>query len=217
MALPDGPGSFLIAADVVGARGAIESGSASKPHICRVIANWDGKQILGDIRGQYYDLLRLFERGGFPPASNYLFLGNYVDGGKQSLETICLCLAYKIKYPEKFFMLRGIHETAAMNRVCGFYDECKRRYSIGLWKSFINVMNCMPIAAIIDEDIMCMSGGLSPDLISMIQIRHILRPTDVSLTFRPNVLSGFGGCAAQISRLGTFPPTDISLANVTGP
>ncbi|KAL8755204.1 MAG: hypothetical protein Q9199_003812 [Rusavskia elegans] len=79
-------------------------------------------KILGDIRGQYYDLLRLFEiHGGFPPASNYLFLGNYVDGGKQSLETICLCLAYKIKYPEKFFMLRGIHETAAMNRIpeCG--------------------------------------------------------------------------------------------------
>ncbi|KAK4700478.1 serine/threonine-protein phosphatase PP1 catalytic subunit, partial [Phenoliferia sp. Uapishka_3] len=133
----------------------------------------------GDIHGQYYDLLRLFEYGGFPPEANYLFLGDYVDRGKQSLETICLLLAYKIKYPENFFILRGNHECASINRIYGFYDECKRRYNIKLWKTFTDCFNCLPIAAIIDEKIFTMHGGLSPDLQSMEQIRRVMRPTDV--------------------------------------
>lgn len=122
---------------------------------------------LGDVHGQYYDLLRLFEYGGFPPDANYLFLGDYVDRGKQSLETVCLLLAYKVKYPENFFLLRGNHECASINRIYGFYDECKRRYNIKLWKTFTDCFNCLPIAAIIDEKILCMHGGLSPELSSL--------------------------------------------------
>lgn len=136
-------------------------------------------KICGDIHGQYYDLLRLFEYGGFPPESNYLFMGDYVDRGKQSLETICLLLAYKIKYPENFFILRGNHECASINRIYGFYDECKRRYNIKLWKTFTDCFNCLPIAALVDEKIFCMHGGLSPDLQSFEQIRRVMRPTDV--------------------------------------
>jgi len=136
-------------------------------------------KICGDIHGQYYDLLRLFEYGGFPPDANYLFLGDYVDRGKQSLETICLLLSYKIKFPENFFLLRGNHECASINRIYGFYDECKRRYNIKLWKTFTDCLNCLPVAAIVDEKIFCMHGGLSPELSQMEQVRRIQRPTDV--------------------------------------
>ncbi|KAF1794750.1 Serine-threonine protein phosphatase, N-terminal [Phytophthora cactorum] len=146
----------------------------------------------GDIHGQYYDLLRLFEYGGFPRTPTTCFSGelmemhqalpDYVDRGKQSLETICLLLAYKIKYPENFFILRGNHECASINRIYGFYDECKRRYNIKLWKTFTDCFNCLPVAAIVDEKIFCMHGendrGVSftfgPDIVSQFLKRHDL-------------------------------------------
>jgi len=136
-------------------------------------------KICGDIHGQFHDLLRLFEYGGLPPESNYLFLGDYVDRGKQSLEVVSLLFAYKIKYPENFFILRGNHECAGINRIYGFYDECRRRFSVKLWKSFCNAFNCLPCTAIIDDKIICMHGGLSPQLSEMNQIANISRPCDV--------------------------------------
>jgi len=136
-------------------------------------------QICGDIHGQYSDLLRLFEHCGFPPDANYLFLGDYVDRGKNGLECVALLMAYKVKYPENFFMLRGNHECASINRIYGFYDECKRRYNIKMWKKFQDVFNVLPFAAIVDEKIFCVHAGLSPDLNSPEQIKRISRPTDV--------------------------------------
>mmetsp|Transcript_40950 Transcript_40950/g.81459 ORF Transcript_40950/g.81459 Transcript_40950/m.81459 type:complete len:306 (-) Transcript_40950:295-1212(-) len=135
--------------------------------------------ICGDTHGQYSDMLRLFEIGGFPPESNYLFLGDYVDRAKQSIEVITLALCYKIKYPESFFLLRGNHECASLNRIYGFYDECKRRYSVKLWRIFADCFNCMPVAAVVEDKILCMHGGLSPDLDHLSQIFDINRPTDV--------------------------------------
>ena len=105
--------------------------------------------------------------------------GDYVDRGRMSLETIVMLFCYKIKYAENFFLLRGNHECAAINRIYGFYDEVKRRYNVKLWKTFTDCFNCLPIAAIIDEKIFCCHGGLSPDLHSFEQIRRIARPTDV--------------------------------------
>ncbi|KAL1509676.1 hypothetical protein ABEB36_004382 [Hypothenemus hampei] len=133
----------------------------------------------GDIHGQFGDLLKLFQFGGFPPVANYLFLGDYVDRGKQSIETMCLLLAYKIKYPENFFLLRGNHEAAQVCKLYGFFDECKRRYNIKLFKIFTDLFNVLPVAAVIDDKIFCCHGGLSPDLVHIGQIRNIKRPCEI--------------------------------------
>lgn len=143
-------------------------------------------KVCGDIHGQYYDMLRLFEYGGFPPESSYLFLGDYVDRGRQGIETICLLFALKIKYPKKIHILRGNHESASITRIYGFYEECtspphlgKSRHNIKLWKSFVDCFNCMPVAALIEDKILCMHGGLSPELTTVDQINSIIRPTDI--------------------------------------
>ena len=133
----------------------------------------------GDIHGQYNDLLKVFEYGGYPGDSNYLFIGDYVDRGKNSIECIMLLLCYKIKYEENFFLLRGNHENSSINRIYGFYDECKRRYNLKIWKYFVDVFNAMPLAALIDDKILCMHGGLSPELNDLSDIVNVKRPIEV--------------------------------------
>jgi serine/threonine-protein phosphatase PP1 catalytic subunit len=136
--------------------------------------------VCGDVHGQFRDLVRILqELGGLPPRSKYLFLGDYVDRGDQSLETICLLLAYKVRYPEHVFLLRGNHECASINRIYGFYDECKRRYTVRLWRTFTDCFNCLPAAALVDDRILCVHGGISPHLRSLHQIRDLPRPCDV--------------------------------------
>lgn len=117
-------------------------------------------------------------------------------------------MAYKIKYPRNFFLLRGNHECSSINRIYGFYDECKRRYNIKLWKTFIDCFNCLPVAALIDDRILCMHGGLSPDLQSIEQIKKIEKPTDVPdsgnifLTIRFIMRSTLERSRQRYSRLG---------------
>ncbi|KAH8290908.1 hypothetical protein KR054_007035 [Drosophila jambulina] len=136
-------------------------------------------KICGDLHGQFRDLLRIFQQCGTPPMSNYLFLGDYVDRGQNSLETLTLLLCYKLRYPEAFFMLRGNHESADVNRVYGFYDECKRRYTVKLWKAFVDCYDCMPVSAIVGDRIFCVHGGLSPELKTLDDIKRLQRPTEV--------------------------------------
>lgn len=136
-------------------------------------------RVVGDIHGQYADLIRIFQTSGFPPESNYLFLGNYVDLGKLSLESILLLLCYKIKHPQNVYLLRGNLECGSVCRVSSFYDECKRRHNKKIWKNLIDTFDCLPIAAIVSGKIFCVHGGLSPDLLNMDDIRDIPRPTDI--------------------------------------
>ena len=105
-------------------------------------------RVVGDIHGQFKDLMRIFKRGGMPPNQHYLFLGDYVDRGKLSLETIMLLLLLKLRCPQQIHLLRGNHESAGITKVYGFYDECKRRSSIKAWKYIVDVFNTLHIAEI---------------------------------------------------------------------
>lgn len=140
--------------------------------------------ICGDIHGQFYDLLQLFAAGGDPVNTSYLFLGDYVDRGRNSLEVACLLLAYKVRYPDSVFLLRGNHEMPEINFVYGFREECRKRFrggdGISIWRSFNDVFKWLPLAAIVGERIFCCHGGLSPDLKCLDQIRRIARPLEIS-------------------------------------
>ena len=134
-------------------------------------------RVCGDIHGQIHDLVEIFRTGGAPPASRYLFLGDYVDRGKYGCECISLLLGYKVLFPDKMFLLRGNHESESVCRTYGFFDECKRRFgNIKLFKEICDVFNCLPISGLIEEIALCMHGGLSPELRNLSQISNLRRP-----------------------------------------
>lgn len=179
-------------------------------------------KIVGDIHGQFFDLIRIFESCGYPPYTNYLFLGDYVDRGYKSLESILLLLCFKIKYPENFFMLRGNHESANITKIYGFYDECKRRLPLisgshKMWKNFIDVFNSLPIAATINDKIFCIHGGLSPDLHSLRQIEQIQRPTDIpDKGLLADLLWSDPDPLVRTFSLGTWPKNDRGVSYCFG-
>jgi len=135
--------------------------------------------VCGDVHGQFVDLLQIFTLAEYPPATRYLFLGDYVDRGTQSLEVICLLLALKLRYPNHIFLIRGNHETREMTEQYGFLVECSSKLNKAIYNEFIKLFDALPLAAIINERIFCIHGGLTPDLHSLDQIKNIPRPTKI--------------------------------------
>ena len=139
-------------------------------------------RIVGDVHGQYEDLLKIFLSGGFPPEACYLFLGDYVDRGKHSVPCILLLLLLKVLFPSRIYLLRGNHECESINRVYGFFEECKKRYTASTWKKFNVLFGYLPLAACVNDRIFCIHGGLSPDFNSPEDISHLTKPVSVGPT-----------------------------------
>ncbi|SCU99773.1 LANO_0F03576g1_1 [Lachancea nothofagi CBS 11611] len=136
--------------------------------------------ICGDIHGQLHDLLTLFDKSGGVEQNKYVFLGDFVDRGFYSLESFLLLLCYKLRYPDRITMIRGNHETRQITKVYGFYDEIVRKYgNSNVWRYCCEVFDYLSLGAIINDRIFCVHGGLSPDVMTVNQIRAIDRKQEV--------------------------------------
>ncbi|KAH7515828.1 hypothetical protein FEM48_Zijuj10G0067700 [Ziziphus jujuba var. spinosa] len=183
--------------------------------------------VCGDIHGQFYDLIELFRIGGNAPDTNYLFMGDYVDRGYYSVETVTLLVALKVRYRDRITILRGNHESRQITQLMdlkvalaidvrerdlinvhnplyakhlmvlnfdgefmqpfmgeflryGFYDECLRKYgNANVWKYFTDLFDYLPLTALIESQIFCLHGGLSPSLDTLDNIRALDRIQEV--------------------------------------
>ena len=136
--------------------------------------------VCGDIHGQFHDLLRLFETGGEVPLTSYIFMGDFVDRGYNSLEVFTMLMLLKARFPAHITLLRGNHESRQITQVYGFYDECQRKYgNANAWRYCTEVFDYLTLSALIDGRVLCVHGGLSPDIRTLDQIRTIDRVCEI--------------------------------------
>jgi serine/threonine-protein phosphatase 2A catalytic subunit len=136
--------------------------------------------ICGDIHGQFHDLQELFSIAGSPPDISFLFMGDYVDRGYYSVETVSLLFALKVRWPNRVTILRGNHESRQITQVYGFYDECLRKYgNSNVWKYFTDTFDYLPLTAVVDNRIFCLHGGLSPSIQTLDEVNQLSRFAEV--------------------------------------
>mmetsp|Transcript_31853 Transcript_31853/g.82463 ORF Transcript_31853/g.82463 Transcript_31853/m.82463 type:complete len:311 (-) Transcript_31853:37-969(-) len=136
--------------------------------------------VCGDVHGQFHDLLELFKIAGPFPDTNYLFMGDYVDRGYHSVETVTLLVALKVRHKDRITILRGNHESRQITQVYGFYDECLRKYgNAKVWQYFTDLFDYLPLTALVENEVFCLHGGLSPTLETLDQVRSLDRVQEV--------------------------------------
>lgn len=133
--------------------------------------------VIGDLHGHIFDLFRILKTIGFPPEKNYLFLGDFVDRGEFSIETITFIFTLKVLFPNNIYIIRGNHEFADMFSRCGFSNEIENLYNASILNtSFNNAFSVIPLAALVNDSILCVHGGIGPELTTLGQISEIKRP-----------------------------------------
>ncbi|GAW79006.1 serine/threonine protein phosphatase 2B catalytic subunit A [Plasmodium gonderi] len=145
---------------------------SNEPNLLRL---QDPITIVGDIHGQYYDLLKLLEIGGNPDTTQFLFLGDYVDRGSFSIEVLLLLYALKINFPKKIWLIRGNHECRQMTSFFNFRDECEYKYDMVVYYAFMESFDTIPLSAVINGKFLAVHGGLSPQLVLLNQICSFTR------------------------------------------
>lgn len=137
--------------------------------------------VVGDIHGQYYDLVHMLNKAGDPSKLNYLFLGDYVDRGIFGLECMVLLVAIKINYPKKFILLRGNHESRNMTESFTFREEVISRFDNEVYDAFMDLFDSLPISCLVDEKYLAMHGGISPELKMVDEINQVKRFQEIPL------------------------------------
>lgn len=161
--------------------------------------------VCGDIHGQYHDLAPLFLSGGDSSTTQYLFLGDLVDRGSHSVEVLLTLLLHSLQHPGRFHILRGNHESRRVSATYGFYDECISKYgSASVWHRLTDLFDYLPIAAVVDQSVFCVHGGLSP---------HLPHVAHIELIDRVREIPQDGGPLADL--MWSDPADDVEVAKTS--
>jgi diadenosine tetraphosphatase ApaH/serine/threonine PP2A family protein phosphatase len=160
--------------------------------------------VVGDLHGNVDDLIRIFQRHRYPPATRYVFLGDFVDRGRNSFEVLALLFALLQLYPQDVCLLRGNHETRPVTKLYGFPEDVISRCSVPVYESIVDCFEAMPIAAVLNDRVLCVHGGISQFCNRLSELDSELRDNLVADLIWSDPREGVDRFATSARRMGHF-------------